>query len=244
MVKRGWSGFMSLFCYPVHRWAWLLQASSSGAGNRPKPKGAVAELLWVWNCLSVGRTTVHKLAIWWWTCLLKMALSLQLHFSFTASNLDPKAPMKTLLSMLVLCDSLWAHGLLPARLLRPWDFPGKNTGVGCHFLLQGIFLTQGSNTYLLHLLHWQADSLPLSHLGSHVKLLLPRGGYMRGTAYSVILLVSLLNKLILLDVWMAMKQDSLCLSRHSLIFSVKIISFIWPWRSYRDQTRCFYILNN
>ena len=166
MVKRGWSGFMSLFCYPVHRWAWLLQASSSGAGNRPKPKGAVAELLWVWNCLSVGRTTVHKLAIWWWTCLLKMALSLQLHFSFTASNLDPKAPMKTLLSMLVLCDSLWAHGLLPARLLHPWDFPGKNTGVGCHFLLQGIFLTQGSNTYLLHLLHWQADSLPLSHLGS------------------------------------------------------------------------------
>ena len=35
----------------------------------------------------------------------------------------------------------------------------KNTGVGCHFLLQGIFPTQGSN---LHLLHWQLDSLPLS----------------------------------------------------------------------------------
>ena len=41
-------------------------------------------------------------------------------------------------------------------------FPGENTGVGCHFLLQGIFLTQGSNSLLLHLLHWQADSLPLS----------------------------------------------------------------------------------
>ena len=41
------------------------------------------------------------------------------------------------------------------------DFPGKNTGVGCHFLLQGIFLIQGSNPYLLHLLHWQVDSLPL-----------------------------------------------------------------------------------
>ena len=37
------------------------------------------------------------------------------------------------------------HGLLPARLLCPWDFPGKHTGVGCHFLLQGIFPTQGSN---------------------------------------------------------------------------------------------------
>ena len=39
----------------------------------------------------------------------------------------------------------------------------KNTRVGCHFLLQGIFLIQGSNP---HLLHWQANSLPLSHQGS------------------------------------------------------------------------------
>ena len=39
-------------------------------------------------------------------------------------------------------------------------------GSGCHFLLQGIFPTQGSNPHLLHLLHWQEDSLPLCHLGS------------------------------------------------------------------------------
>ena len=37
-------------------------------------------------------------------------------------------------------------------------------GSGCHFLLQGIFPTQGSNPHLLHLLHWQEDSLPLNHL--------------------------------------------------------------------------------
>ena len=37
------------------------------------------------------------------------------------------------------------HGLQPTRFLCSWDFPGKNTGVCCHFLLQGIFLTQGSN---------------------------------------------------------------------------------------------------
>ena len=49
----------------------------------------------------------------------------------------------------------------PARLLCPWDSPGKNTGVGCHFLLQRIFPTQGSNPCLLRLLHWQAGSLPL-----------------------------------------------------------------------------------
>ena len=65
-------------------------------------------------------------------------------------------------------DSLRPHGLYPARLLHPRDFPDKNTGVGCHFLLQEIFLTQGSNTHLLHLLHWQAGSLPVSYLGSLV----------------------------------------------------------------------------
>ena len=43
--------------------------------------------------------------------------------------------------------------------------PGKNRGVGCHFLLQGIFPTQESNPHLLCLLHWQAGSLPLRHLG-------------------------------------------------------------------------------
>ena len=65
----------------------------------------------------------------------------------------------------VVSDSLWPRELWPARLLCPWDVPGKNTGVGCHFLLQGIFLTQRWNLHLLHLLHWQSDSLPLSLLG-------------------------------------------------------------------------------
>ena len=41
------------------------------------------------------------------------------------------------------------------RLLCPWDFPDKNTREGCHFLLQGIFPTQGFNPRVLH---WQADS--------------------------------------------------------------------------------------
>ena len=58
---------------------------------------------------------------------------------------------------------LQLHGLQLARLLCPWDYPGKDTRVGCHVLLQGIFQTQGSN---LCLLHWQVDSLPSSHQGS------------------------------------------------------------------------------
>ena len=59
--------------------------------------------------------------------------------------------------------SLRPHGLQPARLLGPWDSPGKNTGVGCHALLQGIFPTQEWNPGLMH---GQVDSLPLSHQGS------------------------------------------------------------------------------
>ena len=47
-------------------------------------------------------------------------------------------------------DFSWPHGLQPSRLLCPWSSPGKNTGVGCHFLLQGIFPTQGSNSGLLY----------------------------------------------------------------------------------------------
>ena len=51
------------------------------------------------------------------------------------------------------------------RLLCPWDSPGKNTGVGYHALLQGIFPTQGSNPHLLCLLLWQAGSLILAPPG-------------------------------------------------------------------------------
>ena len=70
------------------------------------------------------------------------------------------------LSHSVISDSWQPYGLLPTRFLSPWDSPGKNTGVSCPFLFQGIFPTQGSNPYLLCLLYWQVSSLPLSHWGS------------------------------------------------------------------------------
>ena len=56
--------------------------------------------------------------------------------------------------------TLRPHGLQTPRLLCPWDSPGKNTGVGCHFLLQGIFSTQGSNPGLPH---YRQTLYPLSH---------------------------------------------------------------------------------
>ena len=71
--------------------------------------------------------------------------------------------MCCVLSHSVLPNSLQPHGLLSTRLLCPWDFPGKNTEMSCHFLLQGIFSTQGSNPCLMY---WQVDSLPLCYLGS------------------------------------------------------------------------------
>ena len=68
-----------------------------------------------------------------------------------------------LFSLSAVSDSLQPRGLQPTRLLCPWDFPGKSTEVGCHCLLQGIFLTQGLN---LGLLYWQVNSLPLNNQGS------------------------------------------------------------------------------
>ena len=49
-----------------------------------------------------------------------------------------------------------------SSLLCRWGWPSQNTGVGCHFLFQGIFLTQGLNPHFLCLLHWQAGSVLLA----------------------------------------------------------------------------------
>ena len=68
-----------------------------------------------------------------------------------------------LLCCSVSSDSLRPFGLQPTRPLCPWYSPGKNTGGGCHFLLQGIFPTQGSN---LCLPPYRQTLYRLSHQGS------------------------------------------------------------------------------
>ena len=60
-------------------------------------------------------------------------------------------------SCLVMSDSLQPHGVEPSRLFCLWNSPGKNTGVGCHSFLQGVFPTQGLNG---------VSCLDLSHQGS------------------------------------------------------------------------------
>ena len=77
--------------------------------------------------------------------------------SFTYNMLHAKL----LRSSLTLCDPVDFSP--PSSSVR--DSPGKNTGVGCHFLLQGIFLVQGSDSHLFCLLRWQAGSVPLQPPG-------------------------------------------------------------------------------
>ena len=84
--------------------------------------------------------------------------------------------------------TLWT---VATRLLCPWDSPGKNTGVGCHAVLQGTFSTRRYDPCLLGLRHWQVDSLPLAppgsanHVGSPWR---PQGGSGVGQACTVICL--------------------------------------------------------
>ena len=66
----------------------------------------------------------------------------------------------------VVSNSLQPHGLYPARPLCPWDFSGKNAGVDCHALLQGIFWIQETNSSLLLLLLCRSILYLLSHQGS------------------------------------------------------------------------------
>ena len=76
--------------------------------------------------------------------------------------------------------TLWPCGLEPARLLCPWRFPGKNTRLGCHFLLHGILPMQGFNLSLLSLLHCRqihylwANKEPHVISGNHIENIMER----------------------------------------------------------------------
>ena len=88
------------------------------------------------------------------------------HLSYVES---PQSYIRTVFSFCscwvtsVVSNSLWPHGLQPTRLLCPWNSPGKNSGVGCQFLLQVIFPTQGS---ILGLPHCRQNSLPTEPSGT------------------------------------------------------------------------------
>ena len=84
------------------------------------------------------------------------------HFLLSYSKLNIIfVVVKSVCHVWLFCDPMDCS--LPARLFCPWDFPGKNTRVDCHFLLQGIFQTQGSNPGLPHC---RQTLYPLNHQGS------------------------------------------------------------------------------
>ena len=98
-------------------------------------------------------------------CLFPFFLSLTHHSSIHLLMYSFKQASKLkCFSRVRLFATPW-HPLQPARLFCPWDSPGKNTALDCHFLPQGIFLTQGSNLCLLCLLNWKVGSLPLAPTG-------------------------------------------------------------------------------
>ena len=100
--------------------------------------------VWMWE-LNYKESWVPK--IWcFWTVVLEKTLESPLD-SNEIKSVNPKGnqpwifirrPDAEAVSCSVVPDSLRPHGLQPTRLLCPWDFPGKDTGVDCHFLLQGM----------------------------------------------------------------------------------------------------------
>ena len=135
------------------KWGWSLQMITLNQGN-------IIYQVWpIWVAFA------WKLYLTWGISkLIHMLIrSIKLWFNWIIKEVifDPCMCAQTCLT---LCNFMDCN---PPDFLHPWNFPGKNTGVGCHFLLQRIFpLTLGWDLHHLHLLKWQVDSLPLHHVGS------------------------------------------------------------------------------
>ena len=135
-------------------------------------------------CELVGHLQVVLALLWhsWWartpSTLNPGGESLQSHVSLNPAAPDTMRNIEYQSAQLyrqvsttqcvcpVMSDSLHPHGLQPSRLLRPRVFPGKSTGVVCHFLLLGIFLTMGSNSGIQGQSTLQMDSLLVKHQGN------------------------------------------------------------------------------
>ena len=104
---------------------------------------------------------------WTWPCSLTPGLQRQPHLSAALRQLGFVGHRSWVCCVVTkLCPTLLqSHGLLCLG-----DSPGGNIGVGCHFLLQGIFLTQGLNLYLLCLMRCRRTLYPLSHQGSPTRV--------------------------------------------------------------------------
>ena len=112
----------------------------------------ILSILQMLNCF-ILITTLWCILLW---CILLLSLFLYKWGNWDPGRLNDLTNVTQLVSgrgkenCSVMSNSLQPHGLQPSRLLHPWGSSDKNTGVGCHALLQGIFPTQESNSGLLH----------------------------------------------------------------------------------------------
>ena len=148
--------------------AWTQTGSWSGPGFswRPWQKSVYCSVhTWTWDTLEKWTNSISS-RLWY---IYLPVCALRWYLLTCDSRMHTRVQMLCMRVLsrfslcLTLCDPMDCS---PPRLFCPWDSPGKNTGVGCHALLQGIFLTQGWNPHLLCLLHWRAGSLPLVPPGS------------------------------------------------------------------------------
>ena len=112
---------------------------------------------------------------------------------------------------------LQSHGLYPTRLPCPWHSPSKNTRVGCHFLLQGIFPTQGSNSGLLH-------CKQIFHHLSHQGISLPPY-FMTTSAHGDMSI----SRLVLCQQWQHRKSHEFLQESRSFFLFVLINLFLRYW---------------
>ena len=124
---------------------------------------------------------VVNLHMWWSSCRKRQKHIKEALLSRTRKESAPLLASDHLLAEAehrlrvvgsIMSDSMWPYGLQPARLLCPWNSPGKSIGVGYHFLLQRNFPTQGLNPRLLCLLHWQVGSLPPAPPGKPINYII------------------------------------------------------------------------
>ena len=136
------------------------------------PQDSDIRLIWTGHCTILGTVfSVKTITIFIWLSMLHLLQLneplIQMDEGWPVHIFSRKCSLNELLLLLeiyhlpqVCCccclvtsamsDSVQPHALQPVRLLCPWDSLGKSSGVGCHALFQGIFLTHGLNLGLLH----------------------------------------------------------------------------------------------
>ena len=119
-------------CLLVSPWTEARQAALSLPISQSLPKFMSTE--WVMPSISSSVTLFSF-------CLQSFPASESSIASVPPPQLFPYPPLVLVHACSVVSSSLRSHGQLLARLLCPWDFPSRNSGVGCYFLFQGIFLT-------------------------------------------------------------------------------------------------------